>query len=564
MRPPGGGVILVRLLVHASALTVAVCVQGCTGTIGDSFTPTPTDQLESAGDPPRPELRRLTREQYTSSLTNLLGVAILEEVDVDLEVDTPVRGFTEVGASEVVTSRRGVEQYEAAAIDVAARVIVDAALRGRVIGCTPSAPEDATCAQAFVARFGRQLFRRPLDQEEIDSYVALYLDEAMGSGSSDIGLEAVLAGLLQSPNFLYLVDIGEPDPAEPGRYRFTNYEMASRLSYFLWNTTPDEALLDSAERGELVTLDGLRAQAIRLASAPRAEAVLLQFFIDFLGLGPVRTMSKDSDTFPDFTSTLRNSMAEETRRLITHFFIEGDVDYRELFVTRTTFVDEELATFYSLTPPPSGFERVELPEDSPRVGILGHAGVLARYAHGAENSPTHRGLFVRSQLLCTDIALPSDPTDAVLSDEVDPTVRTLRQRLSAHAEEPSCARCHQFMDPIGFAMEHFDAVGRFRRDEDGEPIDASGDLDGVAVDGLAELAQVVHGHHKLGSCLARTLLRRANGRTEVGFDADSLESLAARFEASGHRVGDLVMAVVTADSFRFARPRGEERGAEEK
>jgi hypothetical protein len=510
--------------------------------------------------PAAPTLHRLTKSQYQATVRALFGEAI--KVPTDLEADTPLHGFASIGASELTIPPRAAEQYEAAALDVAHQAWSNAALRKTLLGpgCAPTTVGDP-CLRGFLSRFGRQAFRRPLTTEETDRLLALAGKLTGDLGSLDTALEYTLSSFLQSPHFLFRVEIGEPDPDRPDRLRYTSYEMASRLSFLLWNGPPDADLLDAAERGELVTGPGLRAQTERLLAAPAARASIGSFFGEYFNLARLDSMTKDKALFPQLTPTLVAAMREEILRDVQDVVFTRAADYRELFSGGGTFVNAELAALYGLPAPAGGpgYSRIELPADSKRGGLLGTAGILALNAHATTTSPTHRGKFVRGYLLCQDI--PPPPAGVVTTLEPPSGMKkTLRQRLEQHRQDPACRSCHQMMDPIGLGLEHFDAIGAFRTVDEGLPIDASADLDGVPFEGAAGLGRALAADPRLSECLARQFYRHATGHLEEAAEQQGISQLGTAFAETEYRFQQLVLRLVASDGFRLASPPAPEGG----
>ena len=538
----------------ATVLLCALALAGCDGMIADpsgssSGTGTPTIDRDGDGIPdtllPVPgTLRRLSAPQYVQTVKDLFGDSI--EVTGELEPDTAVNGFVSVGSSRTTISPRGVEQYETAAFEVAAQVVADTALRSSLVPCAPS---DA-CLREVVETLGRRAWRRPLTPDEIDRYHAIAVDASTTLGDFWGGVEFAIAGLLQSPSFLFRVELGEPDPDDPTRLRYTDWEMASRLSYFLWNTTPDDELLDAAAAGELTDPAGLRLQATRLAESPRARGAVRTFFSEALDLVAMDDIAKDTSIYPMMTPTMGASMREGTLRTIEHLVFETEADYRSFFDTPITYVNDELATIYGLEPPGTGaFEQVMLPADGMRAGILGQAAVLARNSHPTVSSPTLRGKFVRQVLLCQEI--PAPPADVGELPEPSPDAPTMRERLAAHRENAACAGCHALMDPIGLGLENFDGIGVFRTTENDVTIDPSGELDGVYFADARELGVALRDHPDLGECLVRNLYRFATGHIETRGEEVSILHLVDGFE-DDYAIRSLLVDVVLSEGFRYA------------
>ncbi len=534
---------------RALALAVGACAiaAACTGVVGDapgSAAP-PLDAT-----PPAATLKRLTRAQYANALHDLLGASVV--VPTAIEPDVVAAGLLSVGASVGSISRRGVEQFEDAAFRVAAQALAAGPARDALVGCAPQGVRDDACARAFVVRFGRRAWRRPLADDEVDRWTSVAGSSATALGDFHLGLGFALAGLLESPAFLFRSETGEPDPTHAGRRRYTPYEMASRLSFFLWNTTPDDALLDAAARGELTDDATLGAAVDRLLASPRARTAVRTFFSELLALQGLDDLSKDAKVFPAASPDLGPSAREATLRNLEEQLLVRGADYREIFTTRRTFVDRKLASLYGV-PAPSleGFGEVELPEGSPRVGLLGEASFLALYAHPTSSSATVRGKLVRGALLCDTIGSPPANVNTSLPDPKD-SGPTLRDRIKVHLEQPFCAACHTSMDPIGLGLETFDGIGAYRTTENGATIDATGSLDGTPFHDLPTLAKAVAGHPHLPGCVTREVYRFAAGAPEPRDATPEIESLTRAFVADGWSFVGLLRKVALSAGFRTA------------
>jgi hypothetical protein len=492
-------------------------------------------------------LPRLTSEQYANSVRDLLGTGLPAVV---LEPDTNPYLFTSIGATTTTLSEVGVQDYEQAAHILAGTVFGDPARRQALVGCAPLAPGDE-CVRAFLARFGRRALRRPLAADELERWVAVSAQEA--GGDPWRGLRIAVAGILQSPYFIYRIELGEPDPDHAGRLRYSSWEMASRLSFLMWNTTPDDALLAAAERGELTTDAGVRAAAERLLDDPRARASVQSFFAQYLDLGRLRAVAPDTTLHPTWTPTMAGSMRREVELLVDDLVFGEGADARTLFSTRTTFVNAELAALYGIDAPGAtadAFVRAELPADGPRAGLLTLGAFLAMNAHPADTAPTLRGKYLRERVLCELVPPPPQDFDiGIGGDEEEP--RTMRERMEQHAGNPACAGCHTALDPPGFLFEAFDEAAVFRTaDHAGNPVDTSGDLDGVPLADARELAAHLVGDPRVPACMVRQLFRHANGRLELEGEADALAALTEEFAAGGHQFRSLLVSLVASDSFR--------------
>jgi len=497
-------------------------------------------------------LKRLTVGQYGRTIHQLFGLGI--KIPTDVEVDTKLHGFSTIGSSELTIGPRAAEQYEAAAIDLARQVFADTARRDAFVGCAPTSATDP-CIKTFLATFGRRAWRRPLTDAELTRWSNVVVDVTGKLGSVWVGLEHATSGILQSPHFLFRVELGAPDPEKPGRLRYDDYEMASRLSFFLWGATPDDALLDAAQRGELTTSDGVRAQATRMVSSPKTRSSLRAYYSEYLNLERIELITKSATLFPEMNRDLAVAMREEIERAFEDIAFDQNADYRKIFTTNQTFANTALAKLYGLPDPGPGFSRVVLPEDGPRAGLLGMAGVLTLYAHATITSPTLRGKFVRTQLLCQDI--PPPPPGVVTSIEDDGVEgKTVREKLAAHRKDPTCNSCHRLMDPLGLGMEDFDPIGRHRTVEQvgsgASPVDASGDVDGKTFVGGKELGKLLAAHPDIGGCQVKNLYRFATGHLEGEGEIGTIATLTQKFEASGYKIKSLLVDIVTSDGFRYA------------
>jgi len=536
-------------------------------------------------------MRRLTVEQYRNVIGDILGDEIV--VPTSLEPDSRVEHLFALGSTTTSVSPRGVEQYEEAAFNIAAQAMELEAVRERILPCDPSGTDDLECVETFVRRVGRRLWRRPLTTMETEELVGLHAEAVPVTGDFHGALQYPLAAMLQSPAFLYRVEVGSSiDPADPESWRmFTGWEMAERLSFFLWNSAPDDALLDAAGRGDLEDDAALAFEVDRMLDDERARRGIRAFFDEMLQLDLLDHLNKDPTVFGHYSPEVGPAAREETLRLIEHLVFEVDSDYRELFTTRTTFIDRKLASIYAVPAPTrEGFGMYEYPEDSPRQGILGHLSILAPHANESSTSATKRGAFLRETLLCGTIPEPPADVNTTIPSP-SPTSLTLRDRVGVHLEDPFCAGCHQLMDPLGLALENFDALGRYQEDqtavltlseenaedilaqggscspmevgEDEEPVmlcelevdvDTSGELDGESFDDALELGRLMARSPQAPLCLTRTMYRYATGHIERVGEEEPLKDLNEAFAEDGYRVLSLIREIVLHPAFRMATP----------
>jgi Protein of unknown function (DUF1592)/Protein of unknown function (DUF1588)/Protein of unknown function (DUF1595)/Protein of unknown function (DUF1585) len=411
-----------------------------------------------------------------------------------------------------------------------------------------------------VETHGRRAFRRTLTAEEVTAYTDLGLAAAAEYGDFHAGVEYVVATTLQSPHFLYVVEIGAPLEEEAGLALLTGPEIATRLSFFLADTTPSDELLDAAEAGELDDAEGVRAWAERFVEEAGAKASVAATFEEILRYSEFAATAKDPELFPTYDDAMEDSMREETRRFVESVMDDGG-GLEALFTSPETFVDARLAELYGLDLDlaEGEWQRVTLPEAHGRAGLLGHAGFLAINAFAERTSPTRRGKVILESLICYPPLSPPPGVEAELPDTSD--AKTVRERLEQHMTDPSCAGCHQMLDGIGFGLENFDAVGRYRTTENGETIDAQSEipvelpgLDGFVggpFAGAAEAGAILAAQPAVRECLVRNLFRGALGHIEVEGEEVIIEQVATTFVEEDLTLKELLVEVAASDGFRI-------------
>ena len=517
------------------------------GTGGSGATATPP-----GGTQPMANMHRLTSSQYANSVTDLLGAGVpIGPLDPDQLTD----GFVSIGSSSVVSSSSGVGLYEAAGDAAAAWLFADATRAAAALACVPKTATDTACASQAISALGLRAYRRPMTTDETTRLVTLATTLAgQTGGTMAIGMQYAVSAILQSPNFLYRVELGAPSAADGGRLKYNSYEMASRLASALWNTVPDSMLLDAAAKDSLSSADGVTAQAKRMLGDPHTHLGLAAFIDDLYALHYLHDAQPDPMLFPTFTPTLRTAMQTELEMRVEDMVLTTRGDFLSLLDSKTTFVNDELATHYGLpTVGNSDFRKVDIPADSPRAGILGSGAILAGLALPERTAPTRRGKFIRETLLCQTIPPPPSNVVPQLPPTTDAT-ETMRNRLSVHRAAASCAACHALTDPLGFGLENFDAVGKYRTLENGHPVDATGDLNGAKFDGLAQMGTVLRNAAVSGPCLVSKLYMHAQSRDAVDRDATILDKLATDFAASGNKADQLLLSLVSSEPFRFVEP----------
>ncbi|HRI67282.1 MAG TPA: DUF1592 domain-containing protein [Polyangium sp.] len=535
----------VRILATALG-AAAISTLGCYGILGDAG----EGPSERTLVLPPAALPRLTAEQYRNSLVELFGAAAPSG---PLEGDTKPYLFYNIGASTTTLSELGVQLYEESADGLSHYAFADPARRAAFVGCEPAAPGDA-CVESFVRSFGRRVLRRPLTEVEVARWVNV--SKTLADPDAWEGLRLAVSGLLQSPHFLYRVDLGTADEATGARRQLTGYEIASRLSFLLWNQGPNDALLDAAERGDLDTPEGITKAAEQLLDDPRSHRAVQAFFRQYLDLGRLEGITRNSATYPLFAPGITDAMRTEIEMLVEDLVFEQQADARSIFSTRMTYVNSDLAALYGIDAPGASkteFVKVELPADGPRAGVLTSGAFLTMNAHESYTSPTARGKYVRERVLCLDVPAPPPGVDTSLDPvPMGEPPKTVRERMELHRTNPSCASCHSFIDPPGFLFEHFDSSGAYRTLQEGSlPIDSSGSLDGQPLTDARGLATVLETDERVGRCMVKQLYRHAQGRLETTGEALALDTLSDRFVAASFDFRSLLLELVTHDAFRF-------------
>lgn len=446
--------------------------------------------------------------------------------------------FDTDAAAALVTSTH-VDAYLAAAEKLADSAAAEPAA---LLACD-WAGDRAGCARTLVADLGRRVFRRPLAGEEVTRYATLIT----GGSDAKAGVATALHAMLVSPAFLYRSELGEP--AGDGRFRLTPYEIATALSYTFLGTTPSDELLAAADHGELATTDGVETWARKLLADPRARQQVGELALQWTGAQNVLSADKRADLFPDWEAS-RAALATETRAFAAYVAFDGGGTFDELMTADYTVLDAVAAKFYGVT----GTGRVPY-SDGRRAGLLGHAAVLATTAHSDQTSPVMRGLLVRRNFLCQQ--LPPPPPFGGGLPVIDPEATT-RDRFAMHSSAPACRGCHMYIDPIGFGLERFDPVGRWRDSENGKPIEVGGDMPdverlgtetGAPFSTLPELARTIARSHAAQSCFVRQYLRFSRGVRETLAERCARLRVEDTFTAAGGDIRELMVQSVLSPDF---------------
>lgn len=559
-----------------AAILVLAC--GCTGTIGElgggdgaaaAIGSTEGEEApavrtpESAGyedgdealyDRPGPSARivRLTHSQWHNTVRDLLLLDESVAIDATFRPDPNQQGFMFSGAAGSLSVDDTLfSEYQRAASELAALVTGDPALLDRLL--PPDTGDEAERARAFIRVFGERAHRRPLDDALVDEYFALYQSAAgaySGLGDFDAGIRLVLEAMLQSPYFLYRIESsdrvsGETIPLGP-------YEVASRLSYMLWDTMPDDSLMAAAASGELVRADIVAREAERMLEDERAGSVIRLFHEQLLELERYSSIGPAPAFYPNAPPTLEDSARQENERFIEYVASEQQGSYRDLLTSTETFVNADLAASYGLSGTfGGGLERVDL-DPSERMGLLTQVGFLASHATSVNPDPIHRGVFIAKRILCTHIAAPPDDIPPLPPTEG----RTNRETIEDHTQQEGtvCATCHEtIINPLGFPFESYDSIGAYRTTDNGHPVDASSTvlIDGqtVAVESALELIAALAESQDVHECYAKHWLEFSYGRPEVAEDRALIERLGTLSAADDASIRELIVGLVKTEAF---------------
>ncbi|MGY8668844.1 DUF1592 domain-containing protein [Bradyrhizobium sp. UFLA05-109] len=486
-------------------------------------------------------MRRLTQQEYRNAIADIFGPEI--EVRGSFEPTIRIGGLQAASTSVLSVTPVGFESFTNMADGIAGQVTGEK-YRAK-LPCAPKLakePDDA-CAAHILSHYGRMLYRRPLTSDEIQSAVNLSHGLADSQGNFYAGLRHGLASLLQAPDFVFRMEIAVP--AGDQQWALDPYSRATRLSYLMWDSTPDEELIQAAENGELNTAAGLEKQVDRLMASPRLDIGMRAFFNDMLELDNFETVSKDSILYPKWSLAIAASAKEETLRTTIDLALHENGDLRDLMTTRKTFLNRNLAADYQLPFPFEGeWMPYEFPGDSGRSGILTQASMLTMFSHPGRSSPTKRGVAVMDIFLCEPTPPPPANVDFSVVNNTNGPLKTVRDRLMAHATNSSCASCHNHSDPIGLSLEGFDTIGQRRVMENGKLIDVSATIKGKQFVGAEGLGQFLHDDPKYTACLARKVYSYSRGENSEDVPASAFKAAYKSFADSGFRMRSLLKAMV--------------------
>jgi len=481
-------------------------------------------------------LRRLTQTEYDNTIRDLLGDT--SQPATAFPADSRNLGFDN-NLETLSTPPALVTGYEAAAetlIDKGWARDSSVSPTAWLRVCDPaSAGRD--CAQQIVGRFARKAWRRPVGDDEVKSLMTL-VDTAAGQGDDLVtGTKLALRGVLLSPNFVFHTEVNAAS---------SDHALASRLSYFLWSSMPDDDLINQADAGTLHQPDVLKSQVQRMLADPKAQALVDSFAGQWLYTLDMPQASPNPTLFPKVTPSLKQAMHDETS-LFFKEFLRGDTSALALLNADFTYLNQELADYYGVPGVQgSAMQRVPLPAGSHRGGLLTQAGILMVTSFSERTSAVRRGQWVLNQLWCQ--APPPPPPGIPPLPATPPPGATQRQLLENHAQDPKCSGCHESMDAVGFGLENFDAAGQWRTVDNGTTIDVAGALSGKSFDGALALEQVIKGSPSLPACLTSTVYAYAVGRSVDESDQAAIAALTQDFVANGATLSGLFAQVATSSA----------------
>jgi len=502
-------------------------------------------------------LRRLTEQEYRNSIADIFG----KEIAVQGMFEPGVRmgGLIATSSAVLSVTPAGFDSFSKMADSIALQVTSEK-FRGKLLSCAPkaaTAPDDA-CAANVLGHYGLLLFRRPLSANELKSRVELARTMTKSTADFYNGLHYGLAELMQSPNFLFRK---EQEVREGKNFNLDAYSRATRLSYLMWDTTPDAELLQAAQAGELNTAAGLDKQVSRLLSSPRLDNGMRAFFTDMLELDTFDTVSKDAVIYPKWGGAMAPSAKEETLRSTIDLALHANGDMRDLMTTRKTFINRSMAALYDVDFTfDSEWMPYEFPTDSGRSGVVTQVRMLSMFSHPGQSSPTKRGVALMDIFLCEPTPTPPANVDFSIINDTHGSLKTVRERLMAHATTATCSSCHNHSDPIGLSLEGFDTIGQRRLTENGQPIDLSAKLQGKSFKDGAGLGQYLHDNPKYPACLARKLYAYATGTNSEDVEPSAFKVAYKGFTDSGYRLRTLIKGLVESPDF-FNIPVPEQEAA---
>jgi hypothetical protein len=551
-----------RLVLAGVGALCLSAVMACTGMVtgpdgssnGDPTTGSGSSDGVTAGttldtkgvDPGSSLIHRLNTPEYNNTVKDVLGTTLVPADGLWAAEETA--NFNNIAAVEGVDDKQYQRYYDAANA-VATDVFANAATKAKIVTCATA--DDNACVQGIINAVGLKLFRRPLGADEVATYQKVYANARTLTLTHEASLQQVLTALLASAEFVFRMEF-DPTPSSTTPHPLSGYELASRLSYFLWQSAPDDALLKSASDSSLTKTDVLNSAVDRLTADAKYERFTQSFVGQWLGIQKIATHGVTASVFPDWTPALGTAMGQEVYSFFDEF-AKGDLPWTDFVKADVNYVNADLAKLYGLPAPASGTQRVVNTSDN-RFGFFGMGAFLALSSYEYRTAPTLRGRWILLNLLCTP---PKDPPPNVPKLDADPTSadasdQNVRTRLEAHRKNPICASCHASLDPYGLALENFDAIGKYRATyPNGQTIDASTSMpDGTNFAGLSGLADYVSQKPDLLQCVEQQLFTYSLGRVITDTDQPYLNLIQQNWAASKPSLPRLIKGLVTADTFR--------------
>jgi hypothetical protein len=505
--------------------------------------------------PGRAPIRRLTRFEYNNAVADLFGDLTAPASSLPPETIGRVGNVFGNDADLQSVSDTLALQWDSVAEGVGTRATTTPAGLAKLPACASNAAADDTCARTVIDSIASRAFHRAITPTEVDEFLALS-KAARGTSTFASGIAAVIEAVLQEPEFLYRVELGTPATDQPNLRRPTSDELAARLSFLFWGTIPDATLRAAATNGELSTPQGVMTQAKRLVEAPQARSVVRFFFDNLLPISGLTNLARDPTLFPAY-ATIGSSLREETQQFLDHQIFDSNSPgtWASALTAPYTYVNGPLATFYGIPGVTgNGFQRVQLPDTTKRLGLLTQSGILTGTITTNKSNPVLRGSFIANKMLCRSISLPTDP--AILAQvklPSDVSGATARERFSAHSAQAVCHTCHQQLDPFGFAFENYDPIGQWRDTEGGEMIDAKVTLPGTTttVNGPIDLVKDLAAMPDAQTCFAQHWLEFGYGKTLDAGDQCTQWAVNAAFIKTGGNVKQLLLDLTQTDAFLY-------------
>ncbi len=547
-------------------LAPLVVVAACVGTVGDGGGSTGQGIPGDPGGPgvggptaavtgPLTRIARLTHKQYDNTVADLLRYTPDTPPSLSFLADSSFAGYDN-NADGLTASDVLVQQYQQSAEALAAGAVTKSL--AKLVTCTP-AGDGSACAKEFIQKFGRRAFRRPLEDAETAAYLAGFTKAAAsyaGTNAFDNGVQFVIESMLQSPYFLYRAELGQTKAAD-GAIPLSDYEVASRTSYLLWNTMPDDSLAAAADAGQMHTFDQVRAQALRLLADPRARETIADFHSQWLQLSRYATnyLTKNPATYPGFSADTGATLQLEATQFVSSVVFDDKGGFSALMTAPYTFVNSDTAKIYGVQGTfTKDLQKVQL-NPAQRAGYLTQVGFLASHAYADGDSPIHRGVFIQRQLLCNQIPPPPPGVNPTIPPP-SATLKTTRDRVAAHTAGAPCNGCHtSIINPGGFAFEHYDGIGAWRDQDNGAPVDAAATIrmDGADV----SFTDAVDFAHKLAAstqarrCFVTNWMRYAYAHQEATADTPVIDAFTTKLADPAYDVQSFILDLTQTRSFLF-------------